>query len=457
MSLAPQEVIDLPVDDIPLCAKFEENFRIGDGLSTVTSIGFDRLGNIRIGDFSPNGGLRVIVANPDGEQSEFGREGSGPGELAMATQIVVMADGRTIVPDPVRGVLDVFLPDGQFDRQVRFDHLTESAQTTDEAESSQAIYRTESSNAIYKASRADGVLAQIRSVDRITVDSTLATTTSFVEGPRQVVRIFLDGDEAQLEVFTYGWTPLRPAFVGDGFMTGLATSDVEMGGTLHRVALLPRFLWDVLPGGSLALADSSSYSVKVIGPSGGVVRVLRRALPPRPVSATVRRAYRRQELDALSALAVERRRHPDPRFVDLSRGLDDMRLQAVEDMEFADEVPLVDDMRTAWDGTIWVRRTPEDSFPFDPSSDPLGVGGVGELQQEQVARDPAPIDVITSGGEYLGTLPAGDAKLPAAFGPGGVAAYIEVDALDVPSVLVGRLSVSSACESSSASAHSRWW
>ena len=93
-----------------------------------------------------------------------------------------------------------------------------------------------------------------------------------------------------------------------------------------------------------------------------------------------------------------------------------------------------------------MRRTPEDGFPIDPLTDPFSVGSANELQQQLVGREPAPIDVVTTDGEYIGTLPVGEARLPAAFGPGGLAAYIEVDDLDVPVVLVGRLTISPACE-----------
>jgi len=128
------------------------------------------------------------------------------------------------------------------------------------------------------------------------------------------------------------------------------------------------------------------------------------------------------------------------------RDVEDMQRRAIQAMEFADQVPLVDDLMTTWDGTIWVRRTPDDGFPFDPLSDPFSVGAVGELQERQVAREPAPIDVLTTDGRYIGTLGAGEARLPAAFGPGGRAAYVEVDELDVPTVRVGRVSVSQTCE-----------
>ncbi len=423
---APQEVIDLPVEDTRLCADFEEHFRIDDDLSKVTSVGFDQYGNVRIGDFSPSGGLRVVVVNPDGQRSEFGFEGPGPGEFAGAWRIVALADGRTVVPDPVPGVFHIFLADGRFSHQVRSLGI-ESEMT-------------------FKADRGGGLLAQVKAVDSLVLDSTIfSTTTSLVEGPLQVTRVFLDADEAHTEVFTHGWTPPRPGFTLDFAMGGFTEGNVTASGTLNRVALLPRFLWDVIPGGGVSFADSSGYAIKITGPSGDVVRVLRRALPPRPITASVRRTYRRYELDALSAQMDDRRRRAPSQILGFLQGTEDMQRRAIEEMEFADEVPLVDDLVTTWDGTIWVRRTPDDGFPFDPSSDPLSNGGVDELQQQLMARGPASIDVVTSTGEYIGTLLAGEARLPAAFGPGGVAAYIEVGALDVPVVRVGRVSIARAC------------
>ena len=428
-SLMPQEVIDLPTGDTQLCAAFDERFRI-DGLSTVTSVGFDQLGNIRVGDFSPGGGLRVIGANPEGERLDFGLEGPGPGEFGRATRLVALADGRTLVPDPARGAFHVFLPDGRFSHQVRFGTLKgESLETT------------------FKADRVGGMLMRTRTVQGMTFDSTtLTATNSLVEGPRRVARVFLDADEAYTEVLTRGWAPPRPTIAAEWKLGGIAEGRATSDGTVTRVALLPRFLWDAIPGGGIAFADSSSYAIKLTGPSGDVVRVLRRALPSRPVTSGVQRAYRRHERDALSALMGDRRSRAADQILGMLRGIEDMQRRAIEEMEFADQVPLVDDLISTWDGTIWVRRTPDDGFPFDPLTDPFSAGSANELQQQQVGREPAPIDVVTTGGEYIGTLPAGEARLPAAFGPGGLAAYIEVDDLDVPLVLVGRLTISPACE-----------
>ena len=93
-------------------------------------------------------------------------------------------------------------------------------------------------------------------------------------------------------------------------------------------------------------------------------------------------------------------------------------------------------MSPPWKAKIWVLRTPVAGFVETDfiglvatafSSEPIGLTATG----------PGPIDVITPEGEYLGTLP--DSRMPNAFGPDGLVAYVEVDELDVPTVVVKRL------------------
>lgn len=117
-----------------------------------------------------------------------------------------------------------------------------------------------------------------------------------------------------------------------------------------------------------------------------------------------------------------------------------MERRAIESMDFASEMPLVDDLLTAWDGTIWLRRSPTSGFPADLSANPDGHNLQQALQRDQANRPTARIDLLTPGGQYLGTIPYG--RWPAAMGPEGRVAYIEVDELGVPAVLVGRVSVS---------------
>ena len=52
---------------------------------------------------------------------------------------------------------------------------------------------------------------------------------------------------------------------------------------------------------------------------------------------------------------------------------------------------------------------------------------------------PGPIDVVTADGRYVGTFATEATALPDAFGPDGMAAFIELDEFDVASVVVRRL------------------
>lgn len=87
----------------------------------------------------------------------------------------------------------------------------------------------------------------------------------------------------------------------------------------------------------------------------------------------------------------------------------------IRSMEFYHEVPVVHDMQTSWEGTIWVSR-----------------GG-------RVRASDGTIDLLTPDGRYIGTLAADETTMPSAFGPNGLVAFVERDELDVPIVVVKRL------------------
>jgi hypothetical protein len=72
-------------------------------------------------------------------------------------------------------------------------------------------------------------------------------------------------------------------------------------------------------------------------------------------------------------------------------------------------------LRTGWSGKIWALRRGEE--PTVPGS----------------------LDVLTPAGQYVGTFPSGALDLPAAFGPEGLVAFLELDEFDVPTVVVQRL------------------
>ena len=102
--------------------------------------------------------------------------------------------------------------------------------------------------------------------------------------------------------------------------------------------------------------------------------------------------------------------------VDLERAAQPIRRRAEsESMEFHHEIPVVLDLRTSREATIWVLRRGD-----KPDSD-------------------GPIDLIAADGRYLGTFTRDATGLPSAFGPDGLVAFVERDDLDVQTVVVRRL------------------
>ncbi len=113
IGLRAQEVVDLPAEDAPLSAEFEQVYRIGSAEATaeweeffaIQSIGFDGVGNLYLLDGSDTGGgRRVVVVDAAGRHvRDFGRPGDGPGEFQRPTQLVVWADRHSVVGDRMRG------------------------------------------------------------------------------------------------------------------------------------------------------------------------------------------------------------------------------------------------------------------------------------------------------------------------------------------------------------------
>jgi len=59
-------------------------------------------------------------------------------------------------------------------------------------------------------------------------------------------------------------------------------------------------------------------------------------------------------------------------------------------------------------------------------------------QGDEILED-GPIDVVSADGEYVGTFRTGATRMPNAFGPNGLAVFIERDEFDVATVVVRRL------------------
>ena len=202
---------------------------------------------------------------------------------------------------------------------------------------------------------------------------------------RPIYRLVLTGNEAVQDTAIRAWRP---------------TGDPGA----FRPALVAR----ALPDGGLVYTDSSAYAIKVATPGGSVTRVLTRPFRPEPVTNRIREEEIERQLEENEERAA---RSPDG----LADAVAELGRRRIRDMEFYHEVPVVRTLRTSWEGTIWVRR-----------------------RGDEAASD-GPIDLLTPGGRYIGTLPAAVTEMPDAFGPDGLAAFVELDEFDVSRVVVRRL------------------
>lgn len=88
----------------------------------------------------------------------------------------------------------------------------------------------------------------------------------------------------------------------------------------------------------------------------------------------------------------------------------------LDNMEFAERIDVVHDLFADPMGRLWVERAPA------------------------VWGDPPPLDLITTAGRYIGTVPGLD--LPLAVSRTGLAAWVEKDEMEVEQVVVRRLPAS---------------
>ena len=206
----------------------------------------------------------------------------------------------------------------------------------------------------------------------------------------------------------------------------------------------PELVFDVLPGGGVAYSDSSAYEIK-IQEASTPPRVMDRPLHPQPVTEQLRERARARAMENFESSVEEQftvsgsgdnipaaaRAQIAAMMEGMLAGVRDM----VENASFMPEVPLVRDLRTTWEGAIWVERW---------GSDPLAqinlfVGGSDDRNGEGEETAEGWIDVLTPGGEYVGTFSLEETPMPGAFGPGGLVAFVEMDEFDIPTIIVRRL------------------
>ncbi len=392
-----QEVIELPGEDRWLEADFEEVYRVGSALGeaweefgTIGRVGFDAAGNLYVFDRLA---ARVVVVNPDGDfVREFGRRGEGPGEFQSALDMVVMHDGRVVVADMGHRAYHLFDSGGSFERMVRIGGGFAMVRE---------MYPEAGGESVIRGAKMLGVVYH----------SVLRDSIVVFPDPRTIERIFLTGDDAAVETAVEVWGPAWTRPIARPF--GGGPQEVIVRG--DRRGFEPELYAGVLPERRIAFSDSSAYAIKIAERDGRISSILARPFSPEPVTERVMQAEKDRRLREVEDRPESPVSRSGDRMVVSGTGGGARARERIETLEFAEEVPVVRDLRTGWGGRIWVLRRGD-----EPVSD-------------------GPIDILAADGRYLGSYRAGETRLPDAFGPGGLAAFIERDELDVQTVVVRRL------------------
>ena len=422
---AAQQVVHLPPEDHLLEADFDEVYRVGslDGddweqFGTIHETAFDGQGNLYLVD---SYALRVVVVDRQGGFIRtIGRPGDGPGEFAFPRNLTVMPDGRIVVSDTMHRAFQIYDSDGSFIRNVRLgDDLLgiRGRLFADPGRYASVILSgdlvlIESApffEAIGEPSIADGWTARFEERE---------------PGKRPVRRLALEGENVVRETIIDAWAP-----------PSAGTVEVRLGGQTHSMegqtppprTFDPGLFAAPLPGGGVAFSDSSAYAIKLTDPGGAISLILSRPFQPEPVTGRILEAEVERQIETRAEAAVTRlgggRPAVDGRTGNPVQGIpDEMVREAARNstrafldaVPAADEVPVVRDLRTTWDGLIWVQRRGE-----EPVSD-------------------GPVDVLTADGRYVGSYPEGTI-VPDAFGPDGLVAFIEIGELGESTVVVRRV------------------
>ncbi len=371
--------------DVMLTAVTEDVYTAGalDGedwetFGSVRSVAFDGAGNLHIMDSQAD---RIVVVAPDGSfVRTVGGPGEGPGEFNSPTGLIVDRDGGYVVPS-MNG-LEIFGPEGEYLRSVALDPFKGLLMGTDGLSAGRVVTRT--------------VMRMNRPEER-------EESGIVPESEGRPIEVFpLDGSDP--EVLYAAWE--LPEERDEGTLETTSSGGPSVFQMAPPRAFVPGLHCDVLSDGRVAVVDSIGYRVKLVGIDGTLTDVIERPIVPMVVTDEIRDTERER-----------RRAEQEEQEASLNSGSSgfSVRYGSVDDMTFADEIPVIDGIAVDWDDRIWVAR-----------HDERGVG-------------PELIDIVTPDGGYVGTLPADGLRIPAAFGPDGLLAYIETDDFDVRSVKVVRL------------------
>lgn len=426
----PDEALDWRIDtlavfggvDAPDWAAFQE----------VTALAFDGDGRLYILD-GPQRRL-VVTDSTAGLLGTVGAAGEGPGEFRAPARLGVASDGAVRVYDAAHGALLDFGPPGAAHGFVDQYPLDEHGWIP-----SGPLHVVPAGAGARRPAQPLGatMIFAARSRGGAGLDASRARADGADGEPRDERAVVAFAPPDSVAVLYRGWAPTIPM--------GRPLTREETGGFRVRlppvVGFAPELHVALLPDGRLAVADSTTWTVRILdlgdgeggggpdagegpgaGPDGAaaVDTVLARPISPTPVTGALRDAEKHRRLALLEAdpprMVVSRQDGGSATVTnDRVLGLERARIDA---MGFHDVIPVIQAMAVDPEGRIWVQRHSGD--PGDPGA-------------------PGPVDVLTPGGRYLGTLPPDGPRIPDAFGPDGLMAVVSADGLGAPVIVILRI------------------
>lgn len=391
----PDRAIDPQTEDVYTIGALEgEDWET---FGNVSEAAFDAEGNLFILD---RDAAHIVMVSPEGDfVRTIGRQGQGPGELTSPLGLAVLPDDRVVVFDFSKQGFQIFGKNG--------DYIESVALNPEDGMPGSVLLPTP-----------DGRLATHGGI-----------RFSFNEGSdgfeaptgRPIESFGLDGSRS---VMYTAWDPPEPEEESD---TELSSGGSRIQLRMQQMlAFEPGLHLGVVRDGRLAVVDSVGYRVKFVR-DGVVSSILERPVAPTVVDESIQeleRERRRAELEEggggggrMMVISAGGSGSGGGGNFSVDQGqMNDMMRGRIESMGFAPEIPVIERMGVDWSDRIWIQRSAE-----RPGED-------------------GPTDILTADGAYLGTIAPSGLRIPAAFGPDGLVAYIELDELEVQRVRVARLS-----------------
>lgn len=313
-------------------------------------------------------GRRVLEYDEGGQWVRtWGRAGAGPGEFRFATAVTAGAGDSLWVFDT--GRVTVFPADGGAVRTI-----PTSART------------------FGRARLGEGAIIRTFTPALMRVGATTQDATAGFAGQPVVHLGRIDMDGAVRDTIWAGPMPQRVDVTVESGNNVYFTHATEQFATMMH--------WDQLRDGSLVIADTSAYILRIISPAGRVLHTFGPHEPGRPVTAADR-------VRALEALQAEQEARADTRVPA------ELRRKQLEQTPFAAVMPRITGVRVDPDDRIWV-----------------GVSGAtGAVER---------LDVYDRRGRLVAQVRSATG-MPAAFYGNGMAAVLERDEYDAQRVRIMRV------------------